>query len=510
ETQLKNEIEFPSFVKSPEIKGKKQILLESQVRLMPDKEYYYRVDLKNKQIAVICLAFDACQEVFELSSQGLSGILEWLAEKNRFQNYSMDILHRMDIGGQVGRALIALKLGYSFIQDFPYLFKTNTKDLPFFIIESDSFLDLHKNILKNIYTAGITEEHGDKHKGLARTGITLAIYRQAEQSLKELPAIYQQGQIKTKEMRKLYQKQLLMFKQDGAYGYGQRTRSYFGFDQLNRTIELLRKSPKQAAVVQRFDPSKDMGSYLDLETGQLKYTHDPCLTHDIFFIKDRKLHSFHIARIQNIVNAYPENIFGLFDAYLSSVANKLKIKIGDMYMFSSRANILLLTEEQRTKQILSEPSKPIGQIDSRTGPYQLGSSIKSIPAKGGVAYSKTKLKTQKEKPQSKIIDRLENFQGVNIIERAIDYLTKKGPNHNNPILTEYQPGKLDAQGDYLVFFQANVFGKKIQANAVFVNHLIKNIKKDKQIINYLATQYSQSLKYPLGEANIFYVAYDRL
>ena len=86
-------------------------------------------------------------------------------------------------------------------------------------------------------------------------------------------------------------------------------------------------------------------------------------------------------------------------------------------------------------------------------------------------------------------------------------MKKKGENHNNPILTQYQPGKMDIQGDYLAFFQANVFAGKIQANAVFVNHSINNINKDKKILSYLATQYSKELKYPLGDLNIFYVAY---
>jgi len=507
QTQLKNKITFPSFVKSPKIRGKKEILLEPKVNLVPDKEYYYRIETKDGLITVACLSFDVCKEVFELRSKGLYGILEWLAKKNRFENYQMDILHRMDIGGQVARATMAINFECSFIQDFPYIFKENNKKLPFFVIEGDNFLDIHKNLLREIYTAGITEEHGDRHKGLTRTAVALAVYRNPQQVLKSMPAIYQQGELKTSQLRKSYKKQLLMFQQDGAYGYGERTRAHFGFDQLDKTIKLLRENPQRAAIIQRFNPIKDMGSYLDEETGQLKYTHDPCLTHDIFFIKDKKLCSFHIARIQNAVNAYPENIFGLYDAYVSTVERRLGLELGDMYMFSSRANILLLTEEQRTKRILSEPSKPIGQVESISGPYQLGRNIKLPREIGGVAYIKTKLKKITSQPKSEIINRLENFEGVNTIERAINYLKQKGGAHNNPILTQYQPAKLDAQGDYLVFFQANVFGNKVQANAVFVNHSINNIKKDKKAIDYIATQYSKSLKYPLGDLNMFYVAY---
>jgi len=507
DVELKNNIRFPSFVKSSKIKGKTEILLEPKVVLIPDKEYYYRVSTKNNLISVVCLAFDVCRDVFELQSIGLTGILEYLVEKNRFEKYEMDILHRMDVGGQAGSAAVAASRGYSFIQDFPYLFEVNTKNFPLSIVESDNFIDLHKKLLLNIYTAGVTEEHGDKHKGLTRTNVSLAVYRNSKKALKKTPVIYKQGDLEIKKMRELYRKQILRFDNDGSYNYGHRTRSYFGFDQLQEAANALIKSYNKAAMIQRFHPSRDMGSWVEEETGKMKYTHDPCLTHDIFFVKNKKLHSFHIARVQNAVNAYPENIFGLYDAYVTTISQKTGLDIGDMYMFSSRANILLLTEEQRTKKILAEPSKSVEEIGSLSGPYELGRNIKNPGSAGGVAYIKTKLKKTQNKPRSNIIKCLENFEGVNIIERAIDYLKKKGENHNNPILTQYQPGKMDIQGDYLVFFQANVFAGKVQANAVFVNHSINNINKDKKILSYLATQYGEELKYPLGDLNIFYVAY---
>ncbi len=507
DTEIKNDIKLGQFVIPSGIKGKKEILLEPRLNLVPDKKYYYHVKVKDKMISVACLSFDVCESVFELQSKGIYGILEYISKKNRFEKYEMDFLHRMDVASQAAYASLALNSGFSFIQDFPYFFRVNKTKLSLSIIEGDSFLSVHKGILRKIYTVGLTEEHGDKHKGLARTNVTLAVYRNPEKAFQTMPLIYKQGDLNTVQMRNLYQKQLLRFDNDGSYNYGERTRNHFGFDQLKKTIQLIKKGKKNAAIVQRFDPVQDMGSWIEKETKQIKFTHDPCLTHDIFFINNNKLNSFHIARVQNAVNAYPENIFGLYDAYLKKIARDTGLKIGDMYMLSSRANILLLTEEQRFRNIISEPSKPTGKVDSSGGPYELGKGLKKPEKSGGVAYFSGILRKNTKKPKSKIIRRLADFEGVNIIEKAIDYLKKKGGTHNNPVLTEYQAGKMDAQGDYLVFFQANVFGGKINANAVFVNHSINELEQDKKIVNYLSTQYSIGLKCPLGGYNIFYVAY---
>ena len=355
-------LKMPSFVVPNKIQGTEEILREPKMQLKIDEKFYYRVSAKNKQVRVLCMAFDACAEFFELVSNEAMPVLERLAKENRFDDYEMDILHRIDVGTQTGRASIAAKLGYSFVQDLSLVFKVNHSKWPFIIADSDSFLDVHKNVLRGIYTQGLTAEHGDSWKGLARTASVLAIYRDTEKALKVLPAIYKQGSEDTETMRKEYKHELLRKDHDGTYTYGERTRAYFGFDQIDRTIEVLKKNPNRAAVIQRFDPSADMSSYIEKETGKTKYTHDPCLTHDIFFIQNGKLHSFHIARAHNIVNAYPENIFGLYDAYVTTVREALKQKSGDMYMLSNRANILLITEEQRTKKLMAESSKPIGEI----------------------------------------------------------------------------------------------------------------------------------------------------
>ena len=491
------------FVQPTDIHGSEEILLEPNVSLIPDQQYYYKIGLKDGVVSVMCMAFDICAEVFDLRSTAASGIFAWLAERNRFQNYEMDILHRMDIGGQIGRADIAAQFGYSFIQDFSSIFKINKEILPLVITEGDSFLDVHRDTLLKVYTQGLTEEHGDARKGLSRTAITLAIYRDAANSLAQMPALYTQGDLSPEEMRAAYKKQLLRLDHDGDYSYGERTRAHFGFDQLEAATKILKKDSSRPMLIQRFDPIVDMGFSLDPDTGRSIYTHDPCLTHDILFITDGRLHSFHIARAHNLANAYPENIFGLYDAYVSTVREALGLSSGDLYMLSSRGNILLLTEEQRVRKIVAEPSKPTGTVDRTSGPFLLGKNVRRSSDGGGLSYITTPLK-QVATYSHPIIERLTNFERTNILERAISYLKEKGTSHNNPILSTYQAGHSDPQADHLAFFQANVFGGKLQATAVFSNH-VPIPAEDAKCISAIATSYAKVLTVPLGDANIFYI-----
>ena len=508
DTEIKNDISLEPLATPSDIRGASEIALEPRVALLNDKKYYYKVGVRGDgALSVIGLAFDICEEVFDLRSKEPGGILAWLAEKNRFEEYEMDILHRMDVGGQIGRAAIAAKMGYAFVQDFTSIFKINKTGLPLLIAEGDTFLDVHKTLLRKLYTEGLTEEHGDAQKGLARSGVVLAIYRNAAKALEDLPAFYRQGDQSTGEMRANYREQLLRFDHDGDYSYGERTRVHFGFDQLPKTMELLARDSGRAAVIQRYDPAADMGMFTDPASGKRKFTHDPCLAYDIFIPRGGKLHSFHIARAHNAVNAYPENIFGLHDAYVSTIRDGVGLGAGDMYMLSSRANILLLTEEQRAKKILMEPSKPPGDMDASSGPYEIGPNIGGDITGGVVAYAYLPLREVAGEQTHGLIDRLRNFEGVDTIERALRYYREKGSKHNNPVLSEYQAGKSDPQANQLVFFQANVMGGKIHATAVFANRSPARFGDDQGELNYLATLFGEGLGAPLGNLCMFYVGY---
>jgi thymidylate synthase len=507
-TEAVNDLNVDSFVRSMAIEGGEVVPIQTQTTLKMDTRYYYKVNAKQGKISVMCLAFDVCESVFELITEHPSVVIDRLVREGRFENYPMDILHRIDVGTQIGRAAIAAKLGYSFIQDFAAIFKINTSTLPSVTVESDTFLDVHKGVIRRIYTEGITEEHGDPWKGLARTASVLAIYRNANVALKEMPALYRQGDQDPVEVRAKYKEQLLRFDHDGTYSYGERTRSYFGFDQLMKTIEILKNDASRAALIQRFDPAKDMSTSIDPDTGKEKFTHDPCLTHDIYFTHGGKLHAFHIARAHNAVNAYPENVFGLFDAYDTTISEAIGIPIGDVMMFSNRANILLLTEEQRAKKILAEPSKPIGEVDPSIGPEIVGVGG-TVSGTGGVAMAITDLKELHDRPSHPSLDALESYCGIDTVEKAIAYLVSKGSMHNNVTLSQYIPGTTDAQADQLAFLQMNVFGKKVYVTMVFMNHSIGARESDRAIADFIATRLCHRLgnEVSLGQLTYYSVAY---
>ena len=176
-------------------------------------------------------------------------------------------------------------------------------------------------------------------------------------------------------------------------------------------------------------------------------------------------------------------------------------------MLSNRANILLLTEEQRTKKILSEPSKPSGEWSSASGPYLIDTNTKTPEIAGAVAYYTQDISEEIERPHNAVLDKLENYRGVDTVTKLVDYLKSKGGMHNNTVLSEYYAGEDDPQADHLVFFQANVFGGKVYATAVFQNRSIGNRETDTKLGNHIATRISKELNVNLGKLAIYYVGY---
>jgi hypothetical protein len=309
-------------------------------------------------------------------------------------------------------------------------------------------------------------------------------------------------------MRKQYVDELSSAENKGAYTYGNRTCAYFNRNQLEEATKTLHDYPKRPFIIQRFDYLKDMTVHEELihnENGlvirtRVEATHDPCLTHDIYFIQNKKLHSFHIARAHNIVNAYPENIFGLHDAYDKTIARALDIPIGDMFILSNRANILLLTEEQKTKKLMSEPSKPFEEADDEMGPFNIG---EKFPSKG-VAWGIFPLQMSTKRPNHSSLPILESYHGTNLIEKAVNYLSKRGATHNNPILGTWDPQKPTFDTAHrLVYFQCNQQGKQLHATGVFLDGKKEYKAGDLELCHYLATQFSQKLTLPLG--NLLYI-----
>jgi FMN phosphatase YigB (HAD superfamily) len=503
EMQFKTGLPSSSIV-HPQVKEsqREEVPLLKTVSLIADKKFYYRIGVKNQKVFVQSLTHDPDVSPEELQSVSIVSLVEALSQRNRFEDYSQSFLHRVDVGIEVGRAAIALEYKREYLQDFRNLFALNTNKFPLFLVEGSSFLEVHKGIVRELYIDGLTMRHPDAHKGTMRSGCVLATYRRSKEALCTMPEVYRSGDLTTTQMREQYKQQLLSPDNEGSYTYGSRTRRHFGVDQLEKAIDELKKNPNKPFVVQRFDFNVDMTitetPVLDdlgntIRT-RIKASKDPCLTHDIFFIQNKKLHSLHIARAHNIVNAYPENIFGLFDAYDSYVADELGIELGDMHMLSSRGNILLLTEEQKTKKIIAQVDEPVKELDKSSGPLRLTSSFEQ-----GVGYHSCPLEFNESKPIHPCLDRVESFKGENIVLKAAQYLNVKGKGHNNPIVGSIDPRETFSSRE-LVFFQCNQRGGKLQATAVFLG---SKLKEDVNFCNYLATQYSKEMNLPLGDLFLF-------
>ncbi len=499
EIEIRNDIPHEPFVESTVGESVTEIPLANRTILKADTKYYYKIGVKEGKISVQSLAHDTCESVFELRSTTLLPLLDRIASEDRFEQYEQTLLHQMDIGIETARAALAVESDNSYFQDFRNLFSINEKVFPLFIVEADSFLANHQKMITKLYTNGLTTQHPDSHKGTMRSATVLAVYRRSGESLTHFPAIYKSGDLSTTAMREAYKEQLLSAENSGTYTYGNRTRAHFGTDQLQDVVKQLRNG-KNVAVIQRFDFTQDMTlTETEVHSGtvvrtRLEATHDPCLTHDIYFVLDRKLHSFHIARAHNIVNAYPENVFGLHDAYDSFVAGELGLELGDMFVLSNRGNVLLLTEEQKAKQLIAEPAKPMEDVDTSMGPAAIGNEFPTQ----GIAYTNVPILIDHERPDHPDLEWIENYNGTNLIEKVTQYLRKRGDKHNNPILGTHPYGRL-------VFFQCNQRGGKLQATAVFLEGSSNTFWQDMQLCNYLATQYHTTLEVPVGNLFFFYV-----
>ena len=515
ETEINSGIMHKPLVKSRLSAGiRTQMPVASRTMLKADKKYYYKINVKDGKVAVQNMAHDTCETVFELRCKSLMPILRKINENSRFEEYEQEFLHRMDVGIEASRAAIALESDSSFFQDFRNLFKINMTKFPLLLVEGDTFLGVHRKLITSLYTKGITEQHPDTQKGPMRSASILATFRNSPSAMAKFPAIYSSGSKTTEEMRAEYKDQLSSPACEGTYTYGERTRAHFGYDQLERAAQKLKENPGSPAIIQRFDYTEDMtitetpvhDSSGNVVRTRIESTHDPCLTHDIYFVSGGKLHSFHIARAHNIVNAYPENIFGLFDAYDTYVAEKAGLELGDFFMLSNRGNILLLNEEQKAKKIIAEPSKPDADFDSASGPFCLDGETHGA----GVGYAEFDLKETDLRPDHPCLDALENYDGINLVEKAADYLKKKGKGHNNPIMGTYNPRKKElGEANRLVFFQCNKTGGKLYASAVFINGGKTTLENDTALCNYLATQYSRLLGEPLGKLSLFYAPLSR-
>ncbi len=94
---------------------------------------------------------------------------------------------------------------------------------------------------------------------------------------------------------------------------------------------------------------------------------------------------------------------------------------------------------------------------------------------------------------------------MNILEKAIDYLARRGLTHNNPIIGSFDPRDTEStEAQRLIFYQCNAMAGVLYATAVFLGNSA-DLQRDTELSQYLATQYAERLQLPLGDLFLFHV-----
>ena len=140
-------------------------------------------------------------------------------------------------------------------------------------------------------------------------------------------------------------------------------------------------------------------------------------------------------------------------------------------------------------------------MDASLGPYNL----EHTQAVKGIAFKESNLFWTEEKPDHEALAVLENYEGINLIEKVTTYFVNKGNAHNNPIMGTYNPKTETHQR--LIFFQANNRADKVYATAVFSGGAKKDIPKDTELCNYLATQIGKRIQKKLGKLYLYYAPF---
>lgn len=131
------------------------------------------------------------------------------------------------------------------------------------------------------------------------------------------------------QMVKDYVPQLLTTEGDGVvYTYGQRLKSYFGFDQIESAIIQLKNNPNSSRInLNLWDVGKDNFN-----------SNPPCLVNLTFRVVENKLALTAVFRSNDMINAWPCNAIGL-RALQDYVGKAVEIPLAPLMILSESAHI---------------------------------------------------------------------------------------------------------------------------------------------------------------------------
>lgn len=141
-----------------------------------------------------------------------------------------------------------------------------------------------------------------------------------------------------------FNKGMAQYSDDGEYlhgAYGFRWREWFGFDQIDAVLQLLRKEPdSRRAVIAMWSPNGDT-IMADGGVGGINCKDVPCNTHLYFKVRQDKLHMTVCNRSNDMIwGAYGANAvhMSMLQEYM---ANKLGVGVGIMRQMSDSLHIYL-------------------------------------------------------------------------------------------------------------------------------------------------------------------------
>ncbi len=133
----------------------------------------------------------------------------------------------------------------------------------------------------------------------------------------------------SRESPEIYARSILLGEErEDSYSYGERIRKYFGIDQLERVVEILKKSKDtRRIVISLWDPKSDLGS-----------KNPPCIVMIGLNERDKKMFPYCIIRSNDVGRAFIKNVYAVFKI-LEYIGDKICSRVSQLDVFIASAHV---------------------------------------------------------------------------------------------------------------------------------------------------------------------------
>ena len=197
------------------------------------------------------------------------------------------------------------------------------------------------------------------------------------------------------------------------YTYGNRFKSHFGIDQIERIVKRLKEDKNaREAIAILFDPR------IDFEA-----KHRPCISLVQVLYNNEKIHLTAFVRSHDLFGGWPLNVFGLLKIQ-QEICQKTKLRPGPLTVISGSAHIYDFDWEKAEK-LIKKNYLQVFETDLR-GYFkiEIDKKNKEIVAKhfdnNGFYLQVFRQKASKSKAALQLAKEIENSLGVSLISHAFD------------------------------------------------------------------------------------------